>query len=277
MNVLPRAIDLNNLAVAQLQADRSNEAIHLFRVALADMKDRTTATCHHATSTPPTARLESQSVPTFSETSMEPEETNAFITMEGFQDDDSIVVSSSDSPDHHTHQAQALKPKTLQSIPLRSEYMTAQQDTRPLDHSFISMFDRAFCIDDDCEDEDELMSAVVIMYNMALVNHARGIDRGTNSYLSNALQLYEMALNLLENMSLFPPEAVLLLLALYNNVAHIYSHRYAIQPTRKFLDLLHQVLKDFASPTIEEEDYALFYLNALVYENNRDFAFAPAA
>ena len=276
-----RAIDLNNLAVAQLHASTSTDAMRLLRVALADMKDEFMS------------RTSSRRKPSY-ETHVSrhktgrrdlgeasyPSSTSYSLVNTSEHFDQESIASSSTIDDECTNAMEvdddyfSVSTPPLQITPVTSDALLRQSSSS--DQCFVTMFDRAFCIDEDGEDEE--LTSAVIMYNMALVNHARGIDCGISGHLSSALTLYKMALEVVDNIDDLPIEAAILLLAIYNNMAHIAAHEFSIDDTTTALNRLRLILEDpYVSFSIDEDDYVLFYLNAVIYQEKLNFTLAPAA
>jgi tetratricopeptide (TPR) repeat protein len=105
----------------------------------------------------------------------------------------------------------------------------------------------------------------VLLYNMGLAYHCQGIRNGTSRELKLALQLYEASLKVFENKrqhfsSLYNQAD--LLLALINNMGHIFSYFYDLKGMdrcqRHIQTLLESTPEVFELFQEEEEDYTFF-------------------
>jgi hypothetical protein len=167
---------------------------------------------------------------------------------------------------------------------------TAAQDHHH-DASFLTLYDRAFLVDTKAaatadhndDDDDDIVNAdlgpclllAVVLYNMALLHHTSGLDQGQASYLTSARQLYQLALGIVQPLA-HPPS--LLWLALCNNVAHIDSYLVRVADMKHHLQQMSRVLQcdDWPDLDYDDDDYMIFYLNAMFGEEN-NLVVAPAA
>ncbi|GKY91474.1 hypothetical protein MPSEU_000119700 [Mayamaea pseudoterrestris] len=132
---------------------------------------------------------------------------------------------------------------------------------------------------------NEIRVAAVILYNLALCFHVHGISRAASeSYFSKALQLYQTALGLLEEMASVSQTLVdkdsLLMLALYNNIGHIYSCDHKTAETQACLDIIQSILAKnstlegsnddwYKANTLRESQYLEFHLNVVILHGTR--------
>jgi hypothetical protein len=192
---------------------------------------------------------------------------------------------------------------------------TKTTTTAPL--SSFSSFNRAFVVSPLLQDA-EIMSGV-ILYNMGLINHLHGLRRGLSSFVDQALRLYQTGLVIMQtcynenigkddddkNESHFLSTS-LVLLALLNNSAQIYSHLIQREGLSYSLDCMRHVLGSTSpsggvNPIVrrlqqqqqadndehqannedndnhEYESYSFFYMNTMVYSVVDSLALAPAA
>jgi tetratricopeptide (TPR) repeat protein len=149
----------------------------------------------------------------------------------------------------------------------------------PQDTSFIVFYDRALLVDTSgpCLD-NELLSAV-ILFNMALLHHSRGVSFCKTDSLELASRLYHIALDILRK-EVHIGSNYLLLMAIFNNLAHIDSHLFRIDEMKGSLEEIRTILIsdviDVDDFSLCEEDYAIFFMNAML-GNEKELAVAPAA
>jgi hypothetical protein len=148
------------------------------------------------------------------------------------------------------------------------------------DTSFLTMYKQAFLVQVDAlsSDDDSALSAVVL-FNMALLHHVQCLTDGTSEALERANRLYSMAVDIVLVFD-SPKGTCLLLLALYNNLAHISSLLFR---TDEMIDHLEQMRRILATDGLLEEekhvnidDYAIFSLNTM-FGSRDDFKVATAA
>jgi hypothetical protein len=158
-------------------------------------------------------------------------------------------------------------------------HSSAQHDHHH-DASFLTLYDRAFLVDTkaSADDLDPCLLLAVVLYNMALLHHTRGLDQGQASYLTSARQLYQLALGIVQQpLAEHPPS--LLWLALCNNVAYIDSYLLRVSDMKHHLQQMSRVLRCDDLPDLDEtddDDYMIFYLNAMFGEED-NLVVAPAA
>lgn len=247
-------IERNNRAVVRLQAGHAREALEMLRRALEELKDQFLDGSGSSSLPvrPPGAILS-------------PEDSSDFTlsdTQISFDDEGSLQDDASE------HSVPAVQPVPIQrGIPL-------QQGSLESDF-FITSYDKALIISED-EQNRETISAVVL-YNMALINHNRGIQSGRTSLLKKALRLYRMSLEILLKADFHSQLDVnLLLLALFNNTAQIYSQRYDLDQMRHCLGCMREVLATEPEEAANEEHLSTFFMNTMFYPGE-EITSAPAA
>lgn len=291
---LSSAVELNNRAVFHLQYEQPREAVSLLRSALTSMKDKFKPGEHCPTTTASTSNSNSESLlPTplllpKTEAKEDPLEQsvshfNDSLSSLGSQIPDdfafgsfSSLTSSEDDyimMDMDDEDEPRAKP-AIKSVAVLSDMLMMQQES--IDSSFILMFGRALTLDDN-ESNRELITAVV-MYNMALIHHSRGISRGRTSYLCKAVNLYKMGLHIIQKIDPSAESQVgLLLLAVFNNLAQIYSHFFRLDKLRIYLSNMRGILAEEGSPyAVGEDDYVWFFTNVMFYQGT-ELSIAPAA
>jgi hypothetical protein len=145
---------------------------------------------------------------------------------------------------------------------------------RSQDTPLILNYSRALGIANAVEDKELLTS--VLLYNMALVNHCRAIELGISSLLSISLNLYKMAASVLERSSDIDASNELVLLAIYNNMAHIHAYQWSSQEVRECIDNIRMLLSTVSAESfIDQEDFHFFSANTMLHVE--DMNLAPAA
>lgn len=270
MNV-PHPVDLNNIAITRLQEEKSCEALYLLRMALTDVKE--TFRSRELYSQELALRMKVGSRPT-SICHPVSEVFNSSFTSVSTVDDEEAELQEDMNVIHEDLLSD--QQSTIQSIPL---VLDADQNRRLSDHSIIALFDRVFYVHRTEEVDDEFLSCV-LLYNMGLTNHLSGIRNGDQENMATALKLYEMSLTIALRTKSLPIDASLLILALYNNMAHIYAQRSASDKTKFALVQMTRMLETANNPVdcLSEDDYVLFFLNTMIlFGGELNFHAAPAA
>jgi hypothetical protein len=254
-------IDLNNIAIAKLKEDKPNEAIHLLRLAMISIKIQLAER-----DTSPRRKSSSEQVP-----SVSPCDHRS----DGRQPSSPPCDSEEEDYEQITDLDGSICTPFLQSVVILSDATLRQ--SKDLDQSIISLYDRAFFIGND-ENADQDSVSSVLLYNFALVNHLYGIEKDDQTYLTEALKLYQMSLKIGLQIDIVPLDADVLIMALYNNMAHIHFHQFRIAETRSAMDKMSLILEsEHTSPLLNEDDYSLFYLNAIFFQGILNLNSAPAA
>lgn len=147
-----------------------------------------------------------------------------------------------------------------------------------LDSSFLAMYRRAMLVDINARSDDDTRLSGVVLYNMALLFHLRGLESNTADFLVRSLRLYELAIGIIENCPNHVP-LDLVRLALFNNLAHLNFSLCRISDMKKYLKELHKMLSqecEKGNDCIDEDDFLLFSMNAM-YGKEMEFAGAPSA
>jgi hypothetical protein len=108
---------------------------------------------------------------------------------------------------------------SILSVPLWTDAFFAQSK----DETLVFMYGRAFVLAPTKHSKDRLTG--VVLFNMALVMHARAIECGRTTLLSPALKLYGKAAAAIQNYNAANACDYWILLALYNSMAQIYLSR----------------------------------------------------
>jgi tetratricopeptide (TPR) repeat protein len=240
-------VEINNSAVAFAQSGRSQEAMELFQLALSNLRDQFSRGA--------------SSAPNF---------------------EDTVDNNSTHAMDcYHHHRFESQEPASASCAALNL-FASVPKIQIPQDQSFLALYDRALLVDPSsgCNNEasDAAVSAV-ILFNMALLHHFRGLTGGQTDFLDRASRLYRIALDILQKHN--DNTNILLVLALYNNLAHIDSHLFRVEDMKHSLGQMQDILStdDSANECIlpfDEDDYLIFSMNAML-GNEREFTLAPAA
>jgi hypothetical protein len=276
-------IDLNNIAIAKLKEEKPNEAIHLLRLAMMSIKNQF---AKRDTSPRESSQEQVPSVSCFDHRSHRRQQfpfssSGSSFDFQGYYEQEQYEESPScDSNDEDCEQITDLDGSIftpfLHSVAILSD--AALHQSKDLDQSILSLYDRAFFIGND-ENADQDSVSSVLVYNLALVNHLCGIEKNDQTYLTKALKLYHMSLTIGLQVDSAPLDADVLIMALYNNIAHIHFHQFRIAETRSAMGEMRSLIleSEHTSPLLNEDDYSLFYLNAIFSQGILNLNSAPAA
>jgi hypothetical protein len=227
-----KVIELNNNAVGFLRQGEYKKATYLLRTAIAGLKN-----CF----------LEHNEEGDLSESSVNKK----------LDAPPSSASSASFNGDEMVDQKQGIL-----GVPLWTEESFAQKH----DSSLIFVYAQALVLAP--INHHRTLLTGVVLYNMALANHVRAIEKGKASLLMHALKFYVMAVAIVRGQSDVDVKASSchwLLLALYNNMAHIYM---SYSSSEKMLQCLGSIEGLLAADKIEQvinvNDYAFFLINAML-------------
>jgi hypothetical protein len=142
------------------------------------------------------------------------------------------------------------------------------------DSGLLCVYDRAIVVSYQ-EDDSEVMSAV-IMYNMALLSHSRGLQLSRFKCLLRATKLYRMAISILMRRESIRSSVSILFLALFNNLAHVYSYTYEVHKMNECLECMRQTLSAFDHTAEESEKYSVFFANSICAQGSEHCAASAA-
>jgi hypothetical protein len=256
LHVSPTPFDANSMAVALLKENKSAEAISCLRQGLKTMLNTKTNSiaehtscetsecaeqCPHSTHTSKRRRL------------MLVETSQADLYEQG-----GSITRTEDAP--------ALKNTDMETSP---------------DNLFV-LFNRAIILSPSTRTARssayEATAESVFLYNIGLVYHREGAERGCSALLRRALSVYEVAwksLSLHKNQAGSSHMIDLVRFALVNNMGHIHSHFFNKQGADGCRRYLHQNISAYAS-ILSKDDFALFFMNVLMMKTEL-FQYAPAA
>lgn len=144
-----------------------------------------------------------------------------------------------------------------------------------------AMYSRALMLSevflDSSSDHFMMRASVSMLYNLAFLHHWRAIHLGMSSGMLKALQMYCKILKTFHSRRDNPPDIEIVVLAVWNNMGHIYSQLFQVEEARACFDHLRHLL---ASRTdlhfwIPDQDYEIFVVSALFQGNSLHLA--PAA
>lgn len=176
-----------------------------------------------------------------------------------------------------------------------------------VDEGAVALYNRALVLDAPMKterrsaDDEDLILAAVLLYNTGLCHHVQGLQNPTQStrLLRTTLKMYTMASSILY--SAFPTEghddddnsksikeanALLLQLALLNNMAHVYAYFMNVGNAWHCVDTMNDAFEALSMMAEEEEeeensivtsdDFVFFSLACNLFTED-SFARAPAA
>jgi hypothetical protein len=233
-----KIIDGNNTAVAFMQQGRYKQATDLLRTAIADLKNHCVVHNQRVGFSESTVNMKPYVSTSSSSASFNDDDKSSFIKVDQQQCKRAIV-----------------------SVPLWSEESVALKNNE----SLIFVYAQALVLAHIDHHREVLIG--VLLYNMALANHARAIDKNKSSLLMVALKLYGMAVAIVKGQSDagVKSSSYLLLLALYNNMAQISLSCAFSEKLRQCLGNIEALLHiDIIEQVIDDDDYAFFATNAIL-------------
>lgn len=118
--------------------------------------------------------------------------------------------------------------------------------------------------------------SAVILYNLAFINHSRGLQAGLTSDLAKALKLYEMSIALVQEQA-DRSDLQYMAMAILRNMGQIHSCLFHLQEAKACFDSLRDILSNVGDAHIHvpEGDYESFFISAMFQGN--ELLLAPAA
>jgi hypothetical protein len=145
------------------------------------------------------------------------------------------------------------------SVPLWTEDSFAQKH----DSSLIFVYAQALVLAP--VDHRRRVLIGVVLYNMALANHVRAIEKEKSGLLMAALKFYGMAEAIVRGQPDVDASGHWLLLALYNNMAQIYMSYSSSEKLHQCLGIIDYLLAaDKIEQVLDADDYAFFLTNAML-------------
>ena len=166
---------------------------------------------------------------------------------------------------------------TVRSIDVRSQ--TQQNNANESSYHFL--YQRVFVVSE--EESSVNLKAAVVLYNLAFLNHLRGLEVPASSpkstrMLVGAARLYALALDMIKKhcWEYGSRKALLPCLAIGNNLGDLYwQHLCDLDEARKCFSLVQAILRhteghfevlvdSSLEENFDEDEYSLFLLNAVV-------------
>lgn len=159
---------------------------------------------------------------------------------------------------------------SLSSLPIAKGL---DDDSSSSAHNLFCFYNRAFVFPDTSTSSTiskQMDYSKVILFNMALTLHHKGLvstsgcDKTTTQYLQKALSIYKtiVALQCKKATSSTSSFINTLLMAVYSNMGHIYSHFFARQEAIQCRYMINAMLLQSSSRrNMSSEDYVVFFLN----------------
>ena len=264
-----QVIEINNSAVAAMQQGRAKESIDLLREAIANLKNHflinispLSFPSYRGTTLPHLRRELPRAV---SDSSIEPQSdlssSSSSLSLNNEEDDYFSAMEIDAKQDQ----------PSLRSVPVYAK--TPSHFSTKEDDAVFLLYSRAIIVFPD-ELDKELLTGVAL-YNMALANHCRAIERGISNLLTVALKIYEMAAAIIEDSKSQSGTGYLLQLAVFNNMAQIHSIRFATEEMFECLDKTKTFLAAAANERLLDDDYDIFFMNNIIQKE--ELILAPAA
>jgi hypothetical protein len=266
-----QVIETNNSAVAAMQQGRAKESIDLLREAIANLKDHfllnrspVSFPAPSSCGTPlPHRRRELPCVGSDSSISVLPV-ASSFSSSLSFNDEVDDCFSAMEINDKQDQ-------PSLRSVPVYTN--TSSHFPTKEDNALVLLYNRAIIVLPDAQGR-ELLTGVAL-YNMALVNHCRAIERGTSRLLTVALKIYEMAAAIIQDLKSQSGTGKILQLAVYNNMAQIHSIRFATEEMFECLNKTRNFLAAATDEILLDDEYNIFFVNTIL--QIEELTVAPAA
>ena len=153
-------------------------------------------------------------------------------------------------------------------------------------HMVLPLFNRALLVDDSIAVDEEI--SVVLLYNLALIHHIKGLYLRRPDIVDKAVNLYELAVSILQksdkatNSSTKGEVDELLVLALLYNLGQASAHQMKFDKAVCCFAFLRSILKDDddeedAFSSLDDSDYSFFFFNVMIFQDGERLPMAPAA
>ena len=251
-------VTANNDAVELLRKEEDRVAVDLLRLTLSDVKD---------VFSPAEA---SQAKTSLVDSTAHPEASPDIDNALNHSISSMSTVSEGDLVMKVTHSASHDQTKLGRVVRLPAPSLCPSMSSQA--EIYLQMYNGIFVLEEG--EEDGHIVASIILWNMAVANHRRGLRLGKGSSLERALELYKTSLYLLFK-SLKGHCYALLRLGIYNNTAQVYSQLFRVA---ELVECVHYLRQAVAELDFDEEsdDHSFFFLNVMFY-SERELVLAPAA
>jgi hypothetical protein len=174
-----------------------------------------------------------------------------------------VSRNEKDAEDHSSHmevEDQKQDKPSKFSVPLWTE----ESFPRRQDETSIFMYAQALLLAHADHSKESILG--VVFYNMALVNHARAIERNASSRQVAALKFYGIAVAVTQHRNCdITSSDSWLLLAIYNNMAQIYLSRACYDDLCICLGSIRTLLaSERAEEVVDDDDYFFFLTNTML-------------
>jgi hypothetical protein len=264
-------IKINNSAVTAMQQGRAKESVELLREAVRNLKD------HFVLGGSPLSSPSSGGTPL-------PQRRPRLVSDASIETQSDLNSSSSSSSLHFNDEEDDCfsameidakqKQPSLLSVPVHAK-ISSHFSTKE-DDALVLLYNRAIIVFP--SEQDKELLAGVVLYNMALVNHCRAIERCTSSLLTVALNIYEMAAATMQKSMDQRGAGDLLQMAIYNNMAQIHSIRFSTEDMFECLNNTRIFLAAAAATDeslVDDDDSNFFFMNTMLQAEK--LTLAPAA
>lgn len=161
-----------------------------------------------------------------------------------------------------------LSPMTSVKIPINASSSIAQVGA-------FNLFNRALIVNSGPIPENRISS--VLLYNAGLSHHINAVRSGSSTELASALQFYRYAFSLLACSNEVRDENLLMLLALINNMGHIYANTFDSKASNHCMEMMQRFFAaSEGGDSLGECDSLFFYMNTFLVKMDQ-FSAAPAA
>jgi hypothetical protein len=268
-----QVIQINNSAVAAMREGKAKESIELLREAIANLKDHFVLSRSHLSFPSPSRdtslpQRQRELPRVVSDSSFETQSD-----LSSFSSSSSLYFDDDEVGDFHVMELDAKQNQpSLLSVPVHA--MTPSHFSTKEDAALVLLYNRAISISPS-EQDKELLTGVVL-YNMALVNHCRAIERCSSKLLSAALNIYEMAATSMQDSMDQSGTGDLLKMAVYNNMAQIHSVRFSTEDMFECLNMTRTFLATATNESlVDDDDSNFFFTNTML--QIEELTLAPAA
>jgi tetratricopeptide (TPR) repeat protein len=169
-------------------------------------------------------------------------------------------------------------------VPVLSMELTQVDASMGCVHQALPLYNRALVLSYKAEREEV---AAVVLFNLALIHHIRGISLRMSGHLENALKLYELAIKILQRHSGSMEELLvdeLLVFAIFFNLGHAQALLFCHAEASTSFDFLRHVLRKCDNTNtgsrgtyaLQDDDLYFFFFNTMLVHGEL-LTLAPAA
>jgi tetratricopeptide (TPR) repeat protein len=242
-------IDLNNKGVRYLEAGDHERA----RIAFKEALERTTYLLNLKHEAEELVEMGADQEEAFASFPMCESRSNSLDEIEEpLYDGDDYSASTNSS-----------RRDAIERVPISTSMTSDKQESGPFIYSHALLMSTECCANP-VEQEFCHRESAVIMFNLALVHHWRGMHFGLTSLLPKALKLYEMSFSLIQNEAAFETEHIVL--GLLNNMGQLNHELASYQEAARCFKELKEMLTAGASQVVDGPDVQGFLMNIMFLE-----------